>query len=410
MLKELEKNIDKNNNEFEQYKAELRNDISEFINKGLLEQAQELIMQYETLAKSDVDIISMKAIISIIQGRLDAAEDMIYYGLTINDGDFDLLFNMGYVYKLKGCNDLAVYFYKKAYHLAQDQDIKNELEHNIKELNGNLNIKVLIGSPIHQKVEILKEFLISLGNLKKSNIDLHFYLIDDNQNEKSSKLLEEYSYNKNNILVQKSNYKDQYICNNETHFWHEELIWKVASFKDSIIEYAKDHNFDYLFLIDSDLVLHPNTLEHLISTGKDIVSEIFWTKWDSSSHELPQVWLKDQYIQYIKGRSEKITQDEASTRHQQFISMLKQPGIYEVGGLGACTVISKYALHKGVNFKEIKNISFWGEDRHFCIRASALGIPLYVDTHYPAYHIYRESDLQGIDKFPQQNAGGTSIK
>ena len=30
----------------------------------------------------------------------------------------------------------------------------------------------------------------------------------------------------------------------------------------------------------------------------------------------------------------------------------------------------------------------FGEDRHFCIRAAALGLSLYVDTHYPAYHIY----------------------
>ena len=34
-------------------------------------------------------------------------------------------------------------------------------------------------------------------------------------------------------------------------------------------------------------------------------------------------------------------------RHQKFINMLKKPGIYEVGGLGACTLISRFALDKG---------------------------------------------------------------
>src|SRR5690606_16569030 len=44
-----------------------------------------------------------------------------------------------------------------------------------------------------------------------------------------------------------------------------------------------------------------------------------------------------------------------------------------------------------------KNISFWGEDRHFCIRAQALGFDLFVDTNYPAFHIYREDDLQVLE-------------
>lgn len=83
--------------------------------------------------------------------------------------------------------------------------------------------------------------------------------------------------------------------------------------------------------------------------------------------------------------------------------MLKLPGLYEVGGLGACTLISRYAMLAGVNFEPIKNLSFWGEDRHFCVRAAAIGIPLYVDTYVPAYHIYRESDLDGAERFNQMS-------
>jgi SRSO17 transposase len=62
-------------------------------------------------------------------------------------------------------------------------------------------------------------------------------------------------------------------------------------------------------------------------------------------------------------------------------------------------LISRTALEAGVNFSRISNLSFWGEDRHFCIRAAALGLQLFVDTHYPAYHIYRDSDLEGVKSF-----------
>ena len=51
----------------------------------------------------------------------------------------------------------------------------------------------------------------------------------------------------------------------------------------------------------------------------------------------------------------------------------------------------------------------FGEDRHFCIRAAALGFTLYVDTHYPAYHIYRESDLHNAKLFLQATEEISSI-
>lgn len=86
-------------------------------------------------------------------------------------------------------------------------------------------------------------------------------------------------------------------------------------------------------------------------------------------------------------------------RQLHFLNTLRRPGIYEVGGLGACTLISRRALEAGANFSKIKNLSLTGEDRHFCVRAAVLGFPLYVDTHLPAYHIYRNKDLEGVSTY-----------
>ena len=70
-----------------------------------------------------------------------------------------------------------------------------------------------------------------------------------------------------------------------------------------------------------------------------------------------------------------------------------------MGGLGACTLISCHALAQGVSFSLLDNVSFWGEDRHFCIRAKALNLDLYIDTVYPAYHIDRKEYLVGANDF-----------
>ncbi|MGC3792337.1 glycosyltransferase family 2 protein [Priestia aryabhattai] len=264
-------------------------------------------------------------------------------------------------------------------------------------------LRVLIASPIHQKPEILSLFLESLKQLKKEELLVHFYFIDDNENVDSSRLLIQFQECIGSIVIEKSSYQDVYSKDEQTHHWNEHLVWKVANFKNTIIKYAKEKNYDYLFFLDSDLLVCSKTLVHLIQQQKDIISEIFWTKWQPESIEQPQVWLYDEYTQYNIQPGEKLSGDQIYIRYQDFITKLRNPGVYKVGGLGACTLISRNALQKGVNFSQIPNLTFWGEDRHFCIRAAAIGLSLYVDTHYPAYHIYRDTDIKGGKTFLEKN-------
>lgn len=256
--------------------------------------------------------------------------------------------------------------------------------------NEHRPLKILIGSPVRKSPEIVKEFLSSLQQLHHVSHIVDYYFIDDNSDTASSGLLQQFAQQQKTsqcyILSVNSPQTMTGKNEEETHYWPIELIWKVAAFKNCIIKKAIEENYDYLFLVDADLVLNPLSLECLISCNKDIVSEIFWTRWTPQSEELPQVWVSDFY-----------------TLNQDFIKQLKQPGVYEVGGLGACTLISKRALQCGVNFNEIKNLTMKGEDRHFCIRALVLGFSLFVDTHFPAYHMYRESELAGVKDFKTKN-------
>lgn len=248
---------------------------------------------------------------------------------------------------------------------------------------------------------ILNEFLDSLDRQKSENYILDFYFVDDNVFDESKELLKKFALGKNCIIdeIEVNSNKDAYICDEQNHKWKNSLIWKVAALKDRMIVKAVEENYDYLFLIDSDIVLHPKTIDQLLEADVDIISNIFWTSWSPNTIPMPQVWLSDEYTQYRKEEGEYVSPEEAKKRMYEFYDELRIPGIYEVGGLGACTLISNYALNKGVNFQRIPNLSFWGEDRHFCIRAAALDISLFVDTHYPAYHIYRESAMDHVEQF-----------
>jgi len=260
--------------------------------------------------------------------------------------------------------------------------------------------RVLIGSSVRQDPRVLEYFLDSLRDLKARNFAVDYMFVDDNDDARSSLLLLNFRPLRSSVvIVPCPEDREPYVRDEIHHHWNEKLVWRVARNKNLILDYGRKHRYDYVLLVDADLVLHPETLARLVATGKDIVAEIFWTRWRPGTEEGPQVWLRDHYTTYRCGREEKLTEEEKMRRVREFLDMLRRPGVYRVGGLGACTLFTLKALRKGVSFDEIYNLSFVGEDRHLCIRAAALGFELFVDTHFPAYHIYRESDLEGVPAY-----------
>ena len=258
--------------------------------------------------------------------------------------------------------------------------------------------KILVGSPVKQQRSVLKEFLIGLEEVEKGDNEVAFYFVDDNADEESSKLLKEFARRNNTVLIKGTELfqsDDQY----DGHNWKSETLAKVTCYKNIIIQYCIEEQYDYLFLVDSDIILDKKSLLQLISDNVDIVSNVFWNQWQTNGPLTAQCfWIPDIYTQF-KAFNVHYTFEEAHKIRMDMQETLKKPGLYTVDGLGACTLISKHALEMGVNFTEIPNLKIPGEDRPFCIRAGALGFDLYMDTHYPAYHCSREIFLDRVEEF-----------
>ncbi len=116
--------------------------IQKLIEKGRLQDARGALGNYEKMIPDDIDIYSMRSVISIMEGNLDAAETIILAGLKNDSCIFDLLFNLAYIYEQKEKYQEAADMYSKAGTVADTDEnmlnVKNALN-NVKSLDNNVD-------------------------------------------------------------------------------------------------------------------------------------------------------------------------------------------------------------------------------------------------------------------------------
>lgn len=165
---------------------------------------------------------------------------------------------------------------------------------------------------------------------------------------------------------------------NKNHTWTQTATDRIAEIRNAAISHFKYSTAcEYLFMVDSDLVLHPDLINHLVRLKADVVSEVFWTKWKTDEPYLPNVWDVHPYV----------------FQTPDSILRLREPGCYPVGGLGACTLFDRQVIEDG-DFHTIPGVALWGEDRHLSIRLSSRGNRLLADTVLTPFHIYREDMVE----------------
>jgi len=219
--------------------------------------------------------------------------------------------------------------------------------------------EIVTFAPVCQTPEVLEKFLPAVLATAPGPV----WLADDNDDPASSELLQRSGARVIPVLEPKTNKYD-------SHRWNEELIGRVARMKQDAILAAYQWGLD-IMLVDSDLVLQPETVKHLDSLNLPVTCEVFWTRWKDSWPAMPNAW--DRHPFFIE-KSKMLT--------------LRHPGQYTMRALGACTLLRWEAIEKGAHFAPLHSLR-WGEDRWFSMRAECAGIPLVLDTCYPAHHLYR---------------------
>jgi hypothetical protein len=257
-------------------------------------------------------------------------------------------------------------------------------------------MRILLASVTNKEPEILGPHLASvLTQELPPEVEMDaYYLVDQDTSKATGELLdvEEVTWN---YAVSKPD-DAEYSVSAETHHWTKPTFYWLAEQKQSFIDYALKERYDAIWFVDSDLVVGPDTLSSLITSDKDVVSAVFWTKWTAAAPPLPQVWMTHPYE--FQGRG---------VEAHEFLGQLRDRQLIEVGGLGACTLIRANVFNKVGFWPLIDGLpegGMWqGEDRHFCVRATRNHVKLYADAWPDIFHVYRDSDCAHIPEGVRAN-------
>jgi hypothetical protein len=256
---------------------------------------------------------------------------------------------------------------------------------------------VIVGSAVRKNAVTVAAWLQGLAwQVVPRNVQLLHVFLDDGLDPDARALLDAFVAQRGGF-VWDSPAKGQPDFSDEgwTHQWSGSAMERVGALKDSILRLAIQNRAEAVFLVDADLILDPMTLTSLWSVPEQIVSACFWTAWSKVPaehppvHSGPQVWLQHPYGLAGRGMEE-----------WEFRRRLIDRQLTEVGGLGACTLIRREALLRGVSFapwpgNTLEGIG-QGEDRHFCMRASALHLRLMADPWPDIFHIYHRPEDEAL--------------
>lgn len=121
-------------NDIDLIKKQLKDNIQQLVDNGDLKEAKQLIEQYKNIAKDDVEVYSMDAIILIMEGKIEQAEQVLREGLSIDGDNFDLNYNLGYTYEKAEKFNLALECYEKARSSCNDEKLKEQINSTINEI------------------------------------------------------------------------------------------------------------------------------------------------------------------------------------------------------------------------------------------------------------------------------------
>ena len=152
--------------------------------------------------------------------------------------------------------------------------------------------------------------------------------------------------------------------------------YDCARARNEIVKKAIEGNYDYVFMVDSDIIIPDNSLGMLLENNVDICTGLF-----------PRKNTKNKEIEIFKlgtkNFENRFTYDDINGNER-----------FEIKGCGFGCVLIKTDVFKKLNYPWFKYVSydsgsFLSEDLYFCVQAAKAGYKIWADPRVRCGHSIR---------------------
>lgn len=235
-----------------------------------------------------------------------------------------------------------------------------------------MNVPVLIGCPVHNRDWILKEYLEAVRALDYPKKYIHLEFIVNDSQDNTLAMLEEFEW------LHKKDYASIFI--REINFEEGRRDRRYAKVRQRSHVFLKqlrrlmlmdflNGDCKYFFAVDSDILITPDSLMHLMTHDKDAVAGLVLNG-----------WLKRNDFNFLFYHHKQFKRDKK----------FKIPAkLFEVGLTGAAILLSRKAAEVILADQQVSVDDF---DRVMAFNLKDAGIPMYVDGALKFEHKMRAQD------------------
>lgn len=122
------------NQELKELKEKAKNNINILISNGLMIEAKKCLQEYKKIFKDDIEIYSIESILLILEGKIEEAKSIVNKGLAKECDNFDLIYNLGYLYEINNDIEEAKVIYNIARMVNKSNNFKDLINSKLKEI------------------------------------------------------------------------------------------------------------------------------------------------------------------------------------------------------------------------------------------------------------------------------------
>jgi GT2 family glycosyltransferase len=238
--------------------------------------------------------------------------------------------------------------------------------------------KILVATPTYDGMEYcFKEFLEHIKAIDYDNFDI--LIMDNSRTKKFFRKIKPIPKIK--------------VIYDETQ--EEKNMDRLISSRNKILDYAIQHNYDYLLMMDSDVLVPSNILKKLLSHQKDVVSGLYFNYSKDGKQALPVCYRKLEEKYYPAYEKFFPNANMKMFSRQMSIEEAKSQDLFEVSVPSpGCLLLSKKAFSSGARYgvvqrfeKEFKNTT---DDIKFFKELRESKFDIYCDTSVLCAHMTKE--------------------